>query len=167
MLTGIAIVSLLGALVLLIALSIVDLRTRLLPNEMVLGLATLGFVFHLTTLAAFLPPTNIALGGIVGFLSLYLIRAGANYIYQDDALGLGDVKLMGAGGIWLGPDMIMIAMSIGAMASLFHGFFTELYLARKHGRKTDFARLQIPAGPGFATGIVLAGAFKFKDLFLF
>ncbi len=167
MLTGIAIASLFGAVILLIALSVVDLRTRLLPNEMVLGFATLGFIFHLTTLADYVTPVNIALGGAVGFMSLYLIRAAANHIYGEDALGLGDVKLMGAGGIWLGPDVIMVAMSLGASISLAHGFFVALYDAKKSGQRPNFAQLQIPAGPGFAAGIAIAAAFKFKDIFLF
>ena len=167
MLTIIAILSLLGGLTMLIALSIVDLRTRLLPNEMVLGFATLGFIFHLTTLSAYVSPTNIALGGAIGFLSLYLIRAAANRIYGEDALGLGDVKLMGAGGVWLGPDMIMIAMSVGAALSLIHGFFVAMRDAQKNKTKPDFANLKIPAGPGFAAGITIAGAMAFKDIFSF
>jgi leader peptidase (prepilin peptidase)/N-methyltransferase len=151
----------LGAIALLIALSIIDLRHRLLPNEMVAGFATLGFVFHLTTLARFVPIAEIFIGGIIGFGTLYLVRAAANYLYKTDALGLGDVKLMGAGGIWLGPDMIMLALSIGAIAGLVHGMGHAFYVAGKTGTKPEFARLQIPAGPGFAAGIIIVGIVKF------
>lgn len=167
MLTIIAILSLFGGLAMLVALSVVDLRTRLLPNEMVLGFATLGFIFHLTTLAGYVSPVNIALGGAIGFLSLYLVRAAANHIYGEDALGLGDVKLMGAGGLWIGPDMIMVAMSLGATLSLIHGFFVALHEAKENKTKPDFTGLKIPAGPGFATGIAVTGAFAFKDIFSF
>lgn len=145
----------------LVALSIVDLKTRLLPNEMVLGLATLGFIFHLTTLARFVPVPEIFIGGLVGFGTLYLIRAVANHIYKADALGLGDVKLMGAGGLWLGPDAIMLAMAAGATAGLLHGVAHALQIARSTGTKPDFSYLQIPAGPGFAIGLVLVGIYKF------
>lgn len=165
MLELIAMAALFTAFGLLVMLSIVDLRTRLLPNEMVLGYATLGFVFHLTTLAAYVSPVNIALGAAVGFLSLYLVRAGANYIYKKDALGLGDVKLMGAGGIWLGPEMIMVALSVGAFASLIHGFCVALYIAGKEKQKPDFTYLQIPAGPGFAVGLMIATILQLKDFF--
>ena len=51
MLNWFALACLAGAIALLYALSVCDLKTRLLPDEMVLGFATLGFVFHLTTLA--------------------------------------------------------------------------------------------------------------------
>lgn len=163
MLDWIAFACLIGALILLIALSIIDLKTRLLPNEMVLGFATLGFIFHLTTLAAYVSPLQIALGGIVGFGSMYLIRAAANYIYKEDALGLGDVKLIGAGGLWVGPDTIMIAMSAGATVSLLHGLLYALWQAHKTKTKLNLAYLQIPAGPGFAAGIVIAAIMKFHN----
>lgn len=161
MLGWIALICLVGALIVLIALAVVDLKTKLLPNEMVLGFATLGIIFHLTTMAEYIAITDIALGGLLGFATLYVLRAVANRIYNADALGLGDVKLMGAAGLWLGPDMVMLSMSLGAMASLSHGFFYGLYLAKKHKTKPQFSTLQIPAGPGFAIGIIATGIYKF------
>ncbi|MCB9991957.1 MAG: prepilin peptidase [Rhodospirillales bacterium] len=161
MLSWIAFISEIGGLTLLFCLAAVDLKTRLLPNEMVLGFATLGVIFHLTSMAEFVTPANAALGGIIGFSMLYIIRAAANRIYKADALGLGDVKLIGAGGIWVGPDMIMLAMAIGAFAGLIHGFGYAMRQSRRTGQKPDFARLQIPAGPGFAIGIGIAIIYKF------
>jgi len=161
MLSWIALTCLMGGIVLLGMLSAVDMKTRLLPNEMVTGFATLGIVFHLTTLAQFVSVENIALGGAVGFLALFLIRVVANKAYGQDALGLGDVKLMGAGGIWLGPDAIMLAMAAGATAALLHGVFVALGKARKTGSGPDFVNLQIPAGPGFAVGLIIGGIFVF------
>lgn len=170
MLDWIALLCLLGAVVLLAALSVVDMKTKLLPNEMVLGFATLGLVFHLTTLARFVLPVDIALGIIVAFSVLYLIRAVANFFYKTDALGLGDVKLMSAGGLWLGLDALMLALTVGATASLLHGLIYVYRSAKKAKRKmnfsrlkTDLSRLQIPAGPGFAVGLVIAGIWKFRE----
>jgi len=161
MLDWIAFSCLCGAVTLLVALSVVDLKTRLLPNEMVLGFATLACIFHLTTLAAFVSVPNIFIGGIVGFGMLYIVRAAANHIYQADALGLGDVKLIGAGGLWLGPDAIMLAMAVGAMVGLAHGVAEAFHIAAKTKTKPDFANLQLPAGPGFAAGLILTGIYKF------
>lgn len=152
---------LIGAVILLGMLAATDIKTRLLPNEMVTGFATLGMVFHLTTLANFVPVENIAIGGAGGFLALYIIRAVANKAYGQDALGLGDVKLIGAGGIWLGPDAIMLAMAVGALAALIHGAAYALVDARKNKRKPDLMNLQIPAGPGFAVGIIICGIIQF------
>jgi leader peptidase (prepilin peptidase) / N-methyltransferase len=162
MLSWIALACLIGAILLLIALSVIDIKTRLLPNEMVAGFATLGFVFHLTTLAAFSTVPEIFLGGFIGFAAMYLIRYIANRFYEQDALGLGDVKLIGAGGIWLGPDSIMLAMALGAVAAMIHGFIYGLWDAKKNNTKLDLARLQIPAGPGFAVGIILVALLEFQ-----
>ena len=164
MLGAIALACMGGGLVLLALLAVTDLRTRLLPNEMVLGFATLGIVFHLTTLAAYLSVTEIIAGGAVGFGSLYIVRAVANRFYGTDALGLGDVKLIGAAGLWLGPDMVMVALMAGAVAGLAHGLGYALWQARR-GEGFCLARLQIPAGPGFACGIVVTAGWLFRGFF--
>ncbi|PJB73480.1 MAG: prepilin peptidase [Alphaproteobacteria bacterium CG_4_9_14_3_um_filter_47_13] len=161
MLDWIAFASLCCAFIMLVALSVIDLKTRLLPNEMVLGFATLGFIFHLTTLARFVSVEEIFLGGFIGFTTLFMIRAVANHIYKTDALGLGDIKLVGAAGLWLGPEAIMLAISAGAMAGLIHGLFVALKIAKKSKKRPDFSYLQIPAGPGFAIGFILVGIYKF------
>jgi leader peptidase (prepilin peptidase)/N-methyltransferase len=165
MLVWIALACLLGALLLLVVLSVIDLRTRLLPNEWVLGFAILGIVFHFTTLAAYLSVTEIMLGAAIGFGTLYLIRAVANHFYKTDTLGLGDVKLMGAAGLWLGPDMIVMALMLGAIAGLVHGAVYAVWQAQRTKTKVNLARLQIPAGPGFAVGIIATAGWFFRDFF--
>lgn len=158
----IALICLVAAVFLLIVLSVIDLRVRLLPNKLVLPFALLAILFHITTTWQFLDVTSMLLGALTGFGTLYLIRAAANYVYKQDTLGLGDVKLMGAAGLWLGPEMVMMALSIGALAGLLHGIAVGLHTAYKNKTKPSFSRLQIPAGPGFAIGIVLVGAYMFQ-----
>jgi len=162
MLSIIALLCLLGALVLLIALSVIDLKIKLLPNELVLGFATLGIVFHLTTLNKVLPMTDIAFGALAGFSVLYLIRLAANAYYKQDALGLGDTKLMAAAGIWLGLEGVLTAIWVGAIAGLVHGLAYAAYIAFKDKTPMTISRLAIPAGPGFAIGIVIVGFMTFK-----
>jgi leader peptidase (prepilin peptidase) / N-methyltransferase len=163
MLEWIALLCLLGALALLFLLSTIDIKTRLLPNEMVLGFATLGLVFHLTTMGQFIEIYDIAIGAAAAFSILYLIRMVANFIYKTDALGLGDIKLMTAGGLWLGLDALMIALVAGSTASLLHGLVYAHQSARKTKKKIPLSQLQIPAGPGFAAGLVIAGIWKFRE----
>lgn len=158
---GVAALCLAAGAGLLLALSKTDMETRLLPNRMVAAFAALGLVFHLTTAAAFLAPLDILLGGLAGFGALYLVRAAANRIYGTDALGLGDVKLIGAAGLWLGPEGVMLALALGAFAGALHGVFYALRDAKKTGGRPDFRRLQIPAGPGFAAGIAAAAFYEF------
>jgi leader peptidase (prepilin peptidase)/N-methyltransferase len=145
-------------------LSVIDLKTRLLPNRLVGSLAALGIFFHFLSKASLVSVTDIVLGGLTGFGLLYGLRAIANRIYKKDALGLGDVKLMGAGGLWLGPDGILLAMSTGALAGLLHGAVVALIIARKTATRPYFSNLQIPAGPGFSAGLVIAALYVFDNL---
>lgn len=152
------------ALILLGILSVIDLKTRLLPNEYVLCFAILGLIFHFTTNNNFLPWRDVMLGCFAGFASLYILRTIANQLCGFDTLGLGDVKLIGAAGLWLGPENVMLAMGAGACVSLLHGFFVAKIQARKTGQSVNLAQMHLPAGPGFACGIILAGIYMFGDI---
>ena len=158
----IPLLSLAGAIVLLLILSWIDLRTWLLPNKYVAAFALLAPVFHYFTSFIFTSPLEMAAGAVVGFGLLYGIRAVASRVYGQDALGLGDVKLMGAGGLWLGPEDILVALIAGAGAGLLHGLVYASWLTLRHKQPFRLKRLAIPAGPGFAIGLVVAGALRFS-----
>ena len=158
MLKMLALLSLAGAACLLGALSAIDLKERILPNELVAGVLALGAVFHLYTSFSVLAPVDMALGALTGAGLLYIIRAAGNRLYGQDTLGLGDVKLMGAAGLWLGPYYILIALVAGAMAGIVQGLGEMIYKkARKQG-EISLATLSLPAGPGFAVGSIIAAA---------
>lgn len=153
-----------GALTVLYVLSVIDLREGLLPNEFVMALGALGLVFHISTLFQYLDSLNMVLGAFVGGGILYVIRGGANAIYKDDTLGLGDVKLMAAAGIWLGPEFILIALTAGAFAGFLHGMGVALYTVSRAKIGINLRKMSIPAGPGFAIGIIGAAIVKFWTL---
>jgi leader peptidase (prepilin peptidase)/N-methyltransferase len=158
---GLALGCLFSALALLIALSLIDLKTRLLPNKLVAPFAMLGIIFHIVTHWFYLTPLQLLLGAFVGAGILYGIRFTANRIYKQDTLGLGDVKLLGAAGFWLGPDGVLMAMILGAFAGLLHGLAVALWQTLHHKKKFNLSRLEIPAGPGFAIGIIAVGLYLF------
>ncbi|MCI5061200.1 MAG: A24 family peptidase [Alphaproteobacteria bacterium] len=158
--------SVLGAFALLITLAIIDFKTFLLPNIYVAPFALLGPVFHFATGFSLLGPVGILAGGLAGFLTLYIIRTLANKYYGQDALGLGDVKLLGAAGLWLGAEHVMMAMTVGAFAGLVHGLIYALYLKLKGQEKISLGKLVIPAGPGFIIGILLVGGWLYKNTIL-
>lgn len=161
MLEIIAAICLLGALILLLVLSYVDLKEHLLPNELVLGLASCGFVFHLCTMFYYLEMVDMMIGALIGGGMLYVIRGVANYYYDEDTLGLGDVKLLAAGGIWLGPENILIAAAAGAFAGFLHGLGVAVYTVGKAKVPMQLSKLAIPAGPGFAVGLVATAIYAF------
>ena len=94
-----AILSLLGAVGLLIALSAIDLKHWILPDKLNLALGIAALVFHFSTGYAYVGIKDMILGAIIGAGMLFVIRFFANRHYETDALGLGDVKLLGAPGL--------------------------------------------------------------------
>lgn len=164
MLEIIALICIIGGIILLGVLSYIDLKIFLLPNELVLGLACCGFVFHLCTLFHYLPLIDMGLGALIGGGMLYTIRGVANLFYEEDSLGLGDVKLLTAGGLWLGPELILIAVTIGAFAGFLHGAGIAAYSFSKAGlsiKDMDLSKLSVPAGPGFAIGLFVTSIYAF------
>jgi prepilin signal peptidase PulO-like enzyme (type II secretory pathway) len=162
MLEIVALLCIVFGLGLLILLSIIDLKTYLLPNIYVAPFAALGVIFHISTDFIYVSVHEMIFGGIVGYGILYLIRMAGNKYYGQDSLGLGDVKLLGAGGLWLGPEGILFAMTLGAMAGLIHGIIHACFIYFFKKQPFSLRRLAIPAGPGFALGIILVAAWMLK-----
>lgn len=161
---SLALLCLAAATGLLVALSIIDLRVRLLPDRLVLPFGLLAIVFHSMAMFRFLTLPDMMAGAALGGGILYGIRFVANRIYQQDTLGLGDVKLMLTAGLWLGPDGVLMALTLGATCGLVHGVGTALAQAIVRKRPFTLSRLEVPAGPGFAVGIVLVALYKFADI---
>ncbi len=157
---SLALLCLLISAVLLTILIVIDFRERLLPNKYVFPYAALGILFHILTDFSYLSLNAVLLGGALGYGLLWLVRAIGSWHYKQEALGLGDVKLMGAAGLWLGPENVMLALSLGAMLSIFHGIIYAIYT------KKSLRRLEIPAGPGLIGGIFIMTIYMiFGNLF--
>lgn len=153
------------ALSLLIVLFVYDLKHWLLPNIYVLPFAILGLSFHISYNFEVIDSSELFLGAITGGGFLYAIRMIGNSIYKQESLGLGDIKLMGAAGIWLGPQGVLMAITVGAAFGLIHGLVYFLY--KKYIKKKKnllFRKLALPAGPGFILGILFSSYFVFFNL---
>jgi len=150
-----------AAIILLIALSAIDLKHLILPDELNFALGITGIAFHLLTAYRFLELQHMLIGAAIGGGLLYTIRFFANKYYGRDTLGLGDVKLMIAAGLWLGIEGTLQATTVGAFAGLLHGLVYASYVSLKNKTAFSIRNLSIPAGPGFAAGIIFAGYIMF------
>ncbi len=95
--------------------AILDLRTRRVPNELVLLIAGLGVVAHLVVG----PPARelgLALAGLAVGLALWIGPFALRWV------GAADVKLVAAVGAWLGPlatfRMSLYAGIVGGLLSI-------------------------------------------------
>lgn len=157
----ISLLCILTAVILLIVLSIIDLKIWILPDELNFALGVAGLCFHFVTSNRFLSWEEVAWGAVFGAGMLLVIRFFSNRHYGRDTLGLGDVKLLGAAGLWLGMEGVLMAITAGAFVGLIHGLAYAFYISRKDKAKFSIHQLAIPAGPGFAIGIIIAGGMMF------
>ncbi|URW76717.1 prepilin peptidase [Sphingomonas donggukensis] len=100
----------------LLALGAIDFAAFWLPNPLTLTLAMLGLASGLAGLAPSL--TNRAIGGVLGFGSLWLIAAAYKRLRGRIGLGGGDAKLFGAIGLWLGWRGLAPTLLIAALLGL-------------------------------------------------
>jgi leader peptidase (prepilin peptidase) / N-methyltransferase len=137
-----------ASLVLLLgAVSVSDLRTRLVPDEpLILGLA-LALILSALSAPAELPERLAAGAGAAGFLL-------AAALIRPDGMGLGDVKLAGVLGVYLGTDVIeamIVAFAVGSVVGL------AIFVRHGWGARSR----TIAFAPCLALGALVAVALQF------
>jgi leader peptidase (prepilin peptidase)/N-methyltransferase len=100
----------------LLALAAIDLRHYLLPDPLTLPLIPAGLGLAWLIEPAKLPDHAIgAAAGLVGFaLIAWLYRR----LRRREGLGLGDAKLLAAGGAWLGWQALPSVVALAAVFAL-------------------------------------------------
>lgn len=152
-----------GALSLLIILTVIDLKVRLLPDIYVGSFALLGLGFHGLHGFTILPFTGLIFGALIGGGLLLFIRRLAGFFYAEDPLGLGDVKLMAAAGLWLGPQHVLAALVIGSGLGVVHGLGLMGYEWAKTKQRPNARAFSLPAGPAFIGGIIITALHLLRD----
>lgn len=140
-----AVTAALAAILLVIA--VIDLRSFRIPNALSLPLIVAGLAIA-WAMPSLLPQGNRLPDHLIGAAAAFVLFAGlGEVIYRrtgQEALGLGDAKLFGAAGAWLGwqalPPVLLIA-SLGGLA------FAVVARSR-HGTS------KIAFGPWIATGLL-------------
>jgi leader peptidase (prepilin peptidase)/N-methyltransferase len=104
----------------LIALSVIDIRHTLLPDDITLPFLWLGLLCSIAGIHA--SPVDAILGAALGYGSLYVVFHVFKLITGKDGMGFGDLKLFALFGAWLGwqalPGIILLSSLVGAVAGL-------------------------------------------------
>ncbi len=104
----------------LIALSLIDFDTKLLPDAITLPLLWLGLLLSLN--AVFVDMRASILGAAAGYLSLWLVYQLFKLVTGKEGMGYGDFKLLAAIGAWLGwqalPVTILLSSLVGAVVGI-------------------------------------------------
>lgn len=151
----------------LISAFMIDYKLQIIPNRLNLTIFEIGLLF--TFAEGMINPslaTNYLLGGIVGAGIFLLITLIGGLIAGKEAMGFGDVKFMGALGLYFGW-MPIIAISV---ISFFIAAIVSIgILAYRAIKKSDNKNEYIPFGPFIviATFIVMVVPFDILLLVLF
>jgi len=134
----------------LIALTFIDFDTQLLPDSITLPLLWLGLLLNLDgPNGTFASLPNAVIGAIVGYLSLWSVYWAFKLTTGKEGMGFGDFKLLAAIGAWLGwtllPLVILLSSLVGAVVGI------ALIVFTRHGRN-----IPIPFGPYLAGGGLIA-----------
>jgi leader peptidase (prepilin peptidase)/N-methyltransferase len=131
----------------LIALSVIDFDTQLLPDNMTLPLMWIGLLLSLvgTVPEIGLPPDTRSsiIGAVAGYLSLWSVYHLFRLITGKEGMGYGDFKLFAALGAWLGWQMLPLIILLSALT----GAVVGIALIVVRGRDRN---IPIPFGPYLA-----------------
>lgn len=101
----------------LIAMSGIDLRTKLLPDQLTLPLMWLGLIASVDNL--YMPAKPALAGAVIGYLSLWSVWWIFKQVTGKEGMGHGDFKLLAAIGAWTGLQgilpTILLSSVVGAI----------------------------------------------------
>jgi leader peptidase (prepilin peptidase)/N-methyltransferase len=110
-----------GFATVLLALSVMDWQTTLLPDDLTLGLVWGGLMASALGWLS-LPLSQSVWGAVFGYASLWAVATAFERITGKQGMGAGDFKLLAGLGAWLGPlallPLVMLASLSGALVGL-------------------------------------------------
>ena len=146
---------------LMIVGSFIDFDHQLLPDFVTVGGMVLGVALGVVDscrLQAF-APVLWSLGGLAfGFGLLWLVRFLGSVAFKREAMGLGDVFLMGAVGAICGPVAVLVTLILSSVFGSFVGVGMILLNKARLGKMVE-----IPYGPYICMGC-LAWMFYGEEL---
>ncbi len=125
----------------LLSVFVIDYKLQIIPNRLNLTIFEIGLIFtFLYGLSNIAISINMILGMLVGGGIFLLITLVGGLIYGKEAMGFGDVKLMGALGLYFGMSNIIV---ITLLAFLIGAILSILLLVSKKRKSSEY----IPFGP--------------------
>ena len=142
----------------LLSAFVIDYKLQIIPNRLNLTIFEVGIIFaFLYGLSNVAITINMLLGMVVGGGIFLLITLLGGLFYGKEAMGFGDVKLMGALGLFFGLSNIivitLVSFLIGAILSI-------ILLATKIKKSDEY----IPFGPFIVIATFLSMYVPFEQI---
>lgn len=130
----------------MLSVVVIDYKLQIIPNRLNLTMFEIGLVFtFLYGMSNVAISINMLLGMLAGGGIFLLITLLGGLVYGKEAMGLGDVKLMGALGLYFGLTNIII---ISLVSFLVCAIISIFLLATKIKKTDEY----IPFGPFIVIG---------------
>ena len=136
----------------LIILSVIDLELMIIPDRFSLGLIVLGLAF------AWANPNfsgvwwqkelSSLLGAGVGLFGVLAIALIGTWMFKKEAMGGGDVKLMGGVGAFIGWEGVITTIVFASVLGLVYSVFLMIFKGKGRGDA-------IPFGPFLSAGALI------------
>jgi leader peptidase (prepilin peptidase)/N-methyltransferase len=131
----------------LLALTLIDLDHKLLPDSLTLPLLWAGLLVNVPGLFATL--SSSVLGAAAGYLALWSVYKLFKLVTGKEGMGYGDFKLLAAIGAWVGWQLLPVVILLSAVV----GSVVGIALIAFGGRSSQTA---IPFGPYLAAAGFIA-----------
>ena len=141
-----------GYAAVLLALSLIDWDTTVLPDAMTLPLLWGGLVA--AALGWTLPLSTALWGAVAGYVSLWSVYWLFKLATGKEGMGYGDFKLLAALGAWLGWQMIVPMLLLASVMGAVVGIGMKMAATLREGRYVPFG----PFLAGAALVVLFAGA---------
>jgi prepilin signal peptidase PulO-like enzyme (type II secretory pathway) len=106
---------------LLLAISYVDTKEMRIPDGLSALLLVGGLTFWLVTARENLPTQSLSGAALAS--AMWLIRLGHSRITGRIGLGLGDIKMAGAGALWINPLLLPLFVFAASAGGLVYALF--------------------------------------------
>ncbi|MFZ5560653.1 MAG: prepilin peptidase [Pseudomonadota bacterium] len=117
---GLQMLAALGLTWALLALTLIDFDTQLLPDDITLPLLWAGLLVNVP--GTFVPLQAAVIGAAAGYLSLWSVYWLFKLATGKEGMGYGDFKLMAALGAWLGwvalPLILLLSSVVGTVIGI-------------------------------------------------
>ncbi len=140
----------------------IDLKHFVIPNQLTFPLMAIGFfkTFNPNLNQYFFPNLiDSMIGGVVGYLIIWIIIFAYKKLRKKEGMGLGDAKLLSAIGFWFGWMSIPFIL-------FFSSFIALAYALPSLLNKSKNMSSSIPYGPYLVLGCVLY-LFLLKQIVLY
>jgi leader peptidase (prepilin peptidase)/N-methyltransferase len=111
----------------LLGIAVTDARHMLIPDEFTWGGLVLGLAFALGGGGPAL--VQALLGAAAGFALLYAIAVIGEWVFKEEAMGGGDIKMMAMVGAFVGWQGVLLTVFLGALLGTL--IFVPLTLRKK------------------------------------